>query len=121
MNTNFDTQLLSCVGASVAIIYNSSKDAPEVAAAIAKEYDQTVKAYQCDVGNSDRVKHVFAQIEKEMGNITGVIANAGISIVKPALELNADDFKKVYDVNVLGRQLSFPCFKMDASLSYPSI
>jgi sorbose reductase len=28
--------------------------------------------------------------------------NAGISIVKPALELTADDFQKVFDVNVLG-------------------
>ena len=28
--------------------------------------------------------------------------NAGISIVKPALELTDDDFKKVFDVNVLG-------------------
>jgi NAD(P)-dependent dehydrogenase (short-subunit alcohol dehydrogenase family) len=25
-----------------------------------------------------------------------------VSVVKPALELSADDFNKVYDVNVLG-------------------
>ena len=37
-----------------------------------------------------------------MGPIHGVVANSGISVVKPALELNADDFKKVFDVNVLG-------------------
>lgn len=30
------------------------------------------------------------------------LQNAGVSIVKPALELTADDFHKVYDVNVLG-------------------
>jgi NADP-dependent 3-hydroxy acid dehydrogenase YdfG len=28
--------------------------------------------------------------------------NAGVSVVKPALELNSDDFNKVYSVNVLG-------------------
>ena len=28
--------------------------------------------------------------------------NAGVSVVKPALELNHDDFKYVYDVNVFG-------------------
>lgn len=28
--------------------------------------------------------------------------NAGVSVVKPALELSTDDFRKVYDVNVLG-------------------
>lgn len=32
--------------------------------------------------------------------------NAGISIVKPALELTDDDFKKVFDVNVLGGAFS---------------
>ena len=43
-----------------------------------------------------------AQIEKEMGDISGLIANSGISIVKPALELTPEDFKTVFDVNVLG-------------------
>jgi NAD(P)-dependent dehydrogenase (short-subunit alcohol dehydrogenase family) len=30
------------------------------------------------------------------------LQNAGVSVVKPALELTHDDFKKVYDVNVFG-------------------
>lgn len=57
-----------------------------------------------------------------MGPITGLIAvrmvyslcifpslityrllqNAGISVVKPALELTHDDFRNIYDVNVFG-------------------
>jgi NAD(P)-dependent dehydrogenase (short-subunit alcohol dehydrogenase family) len=28
--------------------------------------------------------------------------NAGVAVVKPALELSKDDFLKVYDVNVFG-------------------
>jgi NAD(P)-dependent dehydrogenase (short-subunit alcohol dehydrogenase family) len=96
------SEALAQAGASVAIIYHSSKDAPEVAASLAKKWDAQIKAYQADVGDSAKIKATFAQIEKEMGQITGLVANAGISIVKPALELNADDFKKVFDVNVLG-------------------
>jgi NAD(P)-dependent dehydrogenase (short-subunit alcohol dehydrogenase family) len=31
-----------------------------------------------------------------------VSQNAGVSVVKPALELTSEDFHKVYGVNVLG-------------------
>lgn len=61
-----------------------------------------IKAYQCDVGDNAKVHATVAQIEKEMGEISGLIANSGISIVKPALELTPEDFKTVFDVNVLG-------------------
>jgi len=50
----------------------------------------------------DHVTKTFDQIEKDLGEIHGVVANSGISIVKPALELTADDFNKVFGVNVLG-------------------
>jgi len=89
-------------GASVAIIYRSSKDAEEVAAKIAKEYGVNVKAFQCDVGDENKVEATFKEIDEKFASITGVIANAGVSIVKPAVELTAEDFKYIYDVNVLG-------------------
>ncbi|GAA6044089.1 hypothetical protein JCM8097_000204 [Rhodosporidiobolus ruineniae] len=96
------TEALAQANASVAIIYNSAKDAEEVASKLSQKWNQTIKAYQANVGDAARVKEVFGQIEKEMGEIHGVVANSGISVVKPALELDADDFKKVFDVNVLG-------------------
>ncbi|GAA5844767.1 hypothetical protein JCM3766R1_005270 [Sporobolomyces carnicolor] len=96
------SEALLNANATVAMIYNSAKDAEEVAADLAKKYNKTVKAYQCNVGDSDKVKSTFAQIEKDLGEIHAVAANSGISVVKPALELTADDFKKVFDVNVLG-------------------
>ena len=71
------------------MIYNSAKDAHDVAKRLSEKWGTEIKA-------------VFTQVEKEMGPIHGVVANSGISVVKPALELNADDFKKVFDVNVLG-------------------
>ncbi|KZS96892.1 NADP-dependent mannitol dehydrogenase [Sistotremastrum niveocremeum HHB9708] len=89
-------------GATVAIIYRSSKDADEKAAEIGKEFDVKTKAYQCDVSDADQVTKTFKQIDDELGPVTGLIANAGVSVVKPALELTAEDFQKVYSVNVLG-------------------
>ncbi|GAA5889230.1 hypothetical protein JCM16303_004356 [Sporobolomyces ruberrimus] len=96
------SEALLNANATVAMIYNSAKDAEEVAADLAKKYNGKVQAYQCNVGDSDKVKSTFAQIEKDLGPIHAVAANSGISVVKPALELTADDFKKVFDVNVLG-------------------
>ncbi|KAL8292847.1 hypothetical protein RQP46_000541 [Phenoliferia psychrophenolica] len=95
-------EALCKANATVAIIYNSATDAHEVAAGLAKQYGVKVKAYQCNVGDNAKVKATFKQIEADLGNIAGVVANAGISIVKPALELDATDFKTVFDVNVLG-------------------
>ncbi|KAH8112794.1 NADP-dependent mannitol dehydrogenase [Phellopilus nigrolimitatus] len=89
-------------GASVAVIYRSSKDAEEVTQKIGKEFNVKTKAYKCDVGDDKLVTEVFKKIDDELGPVTGLIANAGVSVVKPALELSTDDFRKVYDVNVLG-------------------
>jgi len=89
-------------GAKVAIIYRSSKDAEEVASKISKEFDVPVKAYQCDVSDGEQVTKVFGQIDKEFGPVTGMVANAGVSVVKPAIDLTPEDFQKVYNVNVLG-------------------
>jgi len=89
-------------GARVAIIYRSAKDADEVAAKLSKEFDVKIKAYQCDVGDADKVVKTFQNIDNELGPISGLIANAGVSVVKPALDLTSEDFAKVFNVNVLG-------------------
>jgi len=89
-------------GANVAIIYRSSKDAEEIASKIGKEFSVKTKAYKCDVSDTDQVNNTMKQIDSELGPIHGLIANAGVSVVKPALELTHEDFKTVYDVNVFG-------------------
>ncbi|KZV71201.1 NADP-dependent mannitol dehydrogenase [Peniophora sp. CONT] len=89
-------------GANVAVIYRGSKDAPEVAEGIAKQYGVKAKAYQCDVSDADAVTKTFSAVDKEIGPITGLVANAGVSVVKPAVELTTEDFNKVFTVNVLG-------------------
>ncbi|KAF9484230.1 NADP-dependent mannitol dehydrogenase MtDH [Pholiota conissans] len=96
------TREVANAGANVAVIYRSSKDAEEVTENIAKEFGVKTKAYKCDVSNPELVNETFRQINSEMGPIAGVIANAGVSVVKPAFDLTLDDFHKVYDVNVYG-------------------
>ncbi|KAG6835253.1 hypothetical protein H0H93_003440 [Arthromyces matolae] len=96
------TRAIAAAGGNVAVIYRSSKDAPEVAEKVAKEFGVKAKAYQCDVSDTNSVDTIFKKINDEMGPITGLIANAGVSVPKPAFELTREDFNHVYDVNVFG-------------------
>ena len=89
-------------GANVAIFYRSHPKAQEAAEQVAKEFGVKCKAYQCDVGDTELVKKTIKQAQDELGQVTGLLANAGVSVVKPAVELTTDDFRYVYDTNVLG-------------------
>ncbi|KAG1744852.1 NADP-dependent mannitol dehydrogenase [Suillus lakei] len=88
--------------ARVAIIYKSNPNAPKVADDLKKQYGVEVRAYKCDVTNAKQAIETFALIDKELGPVTGLVANAGVSVVKDAIDLTTEDFNHVYDVNVLG-------------------
>lgn len=107
------SETLAKASANVAIIYNSAKDAPDVAAEIAKQYGVKVEAWKCDVGDTELVKKTFKEIDEKMGPVTGLVANAGVSVVKDALEMKKEDFSFVYDVNVWGQ---FACAQAAADL-----
>ncbi|MBW0502545.1 hypothetical protein O181_042260, partial [Austropuccinia psidii MF-1] len=89
-------------GASVAIIYHTAKDAQIRASEISKKFNVKVQAYQCDVAQQEKVKTLFKKINSDMGPVTGLIANAGVSVVKEALKYQKEDFDKIFNVNVLG-------------------
>ncbi|KAF5350501.1 hypothetical protein D9756_008490 [Leucocoprinus leucothites] len=97
------TRAVANAGANVAVIYRSAKDAEQVTQEVGKEFGVKTKAYKCDVSDTDLVNKTMKQIDSDFGgSVVGLIANAGVSVVKPALELSHDDFQKVYDVNVFG-------------------
>ncbi|MCI4396569.1 MAG: SDR family oxidoreductase [Thermoprotei archaeon] len=61
------------------------------------------KFYYLDVANEQQVKKVFEQIAKELGDIYGLVNNAGIAGVnKPTHEITLDEWNKVMNVNVNG-------------------
>ncbi|EDR02752.1 uncharacterized protein LACBIDRAFT_332018 [Laccaria bicolor S238N-H82] len=54
-------------GENVAIIYRSSKDAPEIAEKLSKEFNVKVKAYKCDVSDTDLVNKTLKLVYEELG------------------------------------------------------
>jgi NAD(P)-dependent dehydrogenase (short-subunit alcohol dehydrogenase family) len=61
-----------------------------------------IDALRCDVADAAAVEDAFARIDELLGGIDVLVANAGISIRKPFLEIAAADWQRVLDVNLTG-------------------
>lgn len=59
-----------------------------------------VHGYLFDVTNEAQVKENIGKIEKEVGPIAILVNNAGMIKRVPALEMDADEFRKVVDVDL---------------------
>lgn len=61
-----------------------------------------LEALQCDVADADAVAAAFRWLDDALGGVDVLVANAGISIRKPFLEIDAADWQRVLDVNLTG-------------------
>ena len=59
-------------------------------------------ALRCDVADARQVDAAFARVDELLGGVDVLIANAGISIRKPFLEIEEADWQRVLDVNLTG-------------------
>lgn len=59
-------------------------------------------AYQLDVSDESAVESTVPLIEREVGSIDILVNNAGVTKRLPALELDADAFRKVVDIDLTG-------------------
>jgi NAD(P)-dependent dehydrogenase (short-subunit alcohol dehydrogenase family) len=56
----------------------------------------------CDVADAEEVARAFARVDELLGGIDVLVANAGISVRKPFLEIEEADWRRVLDVNLTG-------------------
>jgi NAD(P)-dependent dehydrogenase (short-subunit alcohol dehydrogenase family) len=56
----------------------------------------------CDVGDAAQVERAFARVDEILGGIDALVANAGISLRRPFLEIGEADWQRVLDVNLGG-------------------
>jgi NAD(P)-dependent dehydrogenase (short-subunit alcohol dehydrogenase family) len=61
-----------------------------------------IEALRCDVADAAAVEGAFARADELLGGVDVLVANAGISIRKPFLEIEAADWQRVLDVNLTG-------------------
>ena len=70
--------------------------------ATAPERIPGVEAFRCDVADAVQVEAAFARADEVLGGVDVLVANAGISIRKPFLEIEETDWRRVLDVNLTG-------------------
>jgi NAD(P)-dependent dehydrogenase (short-subunit alcohol dehydrogenase family) len=70
--------------------------------ATAAERVPGLHALRCDVADAAAVDDAFSTIDELLGGIDVLVANAGISIRKPFLEIDPADWQRVLDVNLTG-------------------
>ena len=60
-------------------------------------------AYQADVSKADQVESMFCAIDKELGQVTGLVNNAGINGSSGRLEeIDIQTTSRMFDVNIMG-------------------
>ena len=75
--------------------------ADEIATA-AERIPGLAAARRCDVADEAQVAEAFAAVDELLGGVDVLVANAGISIRKPFLEIEEADWRRVLDVNLTG-------------------
>src|SRR3954453_14336599 len=70
--------------------------------ATAAERIPGLHAIRCDVADAGDVGGAFGEADTVLGGVDVLIANAGISVRKPFLEIEEADWQRVLDVNLTG-------------------
>ena len=87
--------------AGAKIVFNcSSEGSKEKAIAAYKAKGIDVHGYVCDVCDEEQVKALVEKVREEVGIIDILVNNAGIIKRIPMLEMSAEDFRKVVDVDL---------------------
>ena len=88
--------------AGATLVVNGNTPAKmELALATYQQQGLAVKGYLFDVTNEEQVKESIARIETEVGPVDILVNNAGIIKRIPALEMEADAFRHVIDVDLV--------------------
>jgi len=74
----------------------------EQAASTADALGGVTRAYGCDVTSREQVETLAAAVERDLGPVSLVFANAGVAVGGKLADTNADEFQWLMDVNVGG-------------------
>ena len=95
-------QRLADHGADVALLDLDESQTKAVAAEVAGSTGRRTLGLSVDVTDAARLRAVADQISSELGVADVVVPNAGIMLLKPALEISPVEFESVLRVNLLG-------------------
>jgi NAD(P)-dependent dehydrogenase (short-subunit alcohol dehydrogenase family) len=95
-------QAVAEAGANVALWYNSNDAAISKGKEIAEKWNVKAKAYKVNVSSAEQIQQAIAEVMKDFGQIDVFVANAGMGISKPILEMTLEEYRLLMSVNVDG-------------------
>jgi 3-oxoacyl-[acyl-carrier protein] reductase len=93
---------LALEGAAVVVNYSSAKaDADKVLADVRSQGGKAI-AVQADVSKAADVQRLFEETKKAFGKLDVLVNNAGVYEFSPIGEFTEEQFRRLFDTNVLG-------------------
>jgi len=74
--------------------------------AAAEKLGNGATAFVCDMSEPDQILSLYDQIEKDIGDVSILVNNAGIALPGDFLETTLEQFQKVIDLNLTGTFVS---------------
>ncbi|MDX6752605.1 SDR family oxidoreductase [Geminicoccaceae bacterium 1502E] len=96
---------LGAAGASVVVNYRGDAEAAAEVVRLIGEAGSQAVAVQADVSEEAAVERLFAATRESFGTLHILVSNAGIQQDRPLVEMSAEDWQKVIDVNLTGQFL----------------
>jgi 3-oxoacyl-[acyl-carrier protein] reductase len=97
---------LAAAGAAVVVNYASAKDDAERVVASIKQKGGKAVAVQGDVSKEADVKRLFAETTKAFGAVDVLVNNAGVYAFQAIEDLAEAEYRRQFDINVLGPLLA---------------
>jgi NAD(P)-dependent dehydrogenase (short-subunit alcohol dehydrogenase family) len=93
---------LAAAGWDVAINYHHDKKGADETAAAIRGSGGRCWTFQADVGDSRRVRAMFARLDQQAGTLTLLVNNAGVQTWSPLLQLGEQDWLRTIRTNLTG-------------------
>jgi len=97
---------LAAAGAAVVVNYAAAKDDAERVVASIQQKGGKAVAVQADVSKEADVKRLFAETKQAFGPVDVLVNNAGVYGFQPIEEVSEAEYRREFDINVLGPLLA---------------
>lgn len=95
-------QALAAEGAKVAVVSRSASSCGKAAEEINSQYPDSAKAYAVDVADHDAVQELAKTITEELGAVSILVNNAGVTRDTLLMRMKEEDWDTVLDTNLKG-------------------
>ena len=97
---------LAAAGAAVVVNYSSSKAGADAVVEKITKKDGRAVAVQANLAKPDEIPKLFAETKKAFGRLDILVNNAGVYEFAPLEAVTVEQYRRQYDLNVLGLVLA---------------